>query len=123
MRIAVTYEDGLVFQHFGHTAGFKIYDVENTEVTDTRIVTAAGCGHCALAGLLQAEGVDTLICGGIGGCARTALTEAGIRIYGGVQGDADDAVEDLLSGQLQFDPHARCDHHGQVHECGGHSCH
>ena len=122
MRIAVTYEDGWVFQHFGQTAAFKIYDVENAEVTDTRIVTAAGCGHCALAGLLQAEGVDTLICGGIGGCAKTALADAGIRLYGGVCGDADEAVENLLAGILNYKPNMLCDHHGHDHTCGVHRC-
>ena len=126
MRIAVTYEDGLVFQHFGHTAGFKIYDVENTEVTDTRIVTATGCGHCALAGLLQAEGVDTLICGGIGGGAQMALAQAGIKLFGGVNGDADEAVEAFLANSLNYDPEAKCDHHdhhhGEGHTCGNHGC-
>ena len=32
MKIAVTYENGQVFQHFGHCASFKFYDVENGEI-------------------------------------------------------------------------------------------
>lgn len=130
MKIAVTYEAGLVFQHFGHTASFKLYDVENGEVVASQVVDTAGSGHGALAGFLKELRVDTLICGGIGGGARMALMEAGITIYGGVRGDADDVVADLLAGSLAFDPNARCSHHDHDHGhtcgsygCGSHSCH
>lgn len=122
MRIAVTYEAGLVFQHFGHTAAFKLYDVENGQVVSSRVVDTNGSGHGALATFLREQGVDTLICGGIGGGARMALTDAGITLYGGVYGDADDVVEDLLAGVLRYNPDARCDHHGEGHSCGS-SCH
>lgn len=130
MKIAVTYEAGLVFQHFGHTASFKLYDVQNGQVTASQVVDTCGCGHGALAGFLQNLGVDTLICGGIGGGARIALSEAGIAVYGGVRGDCDDVVSDFLAGQLSYDPNARCSHHDHGHDhacgnhgCGSHSCH
>ncbi len=123
MRIAVTYEDGQVFQHFGHTEMFKVYDVENGKVSDSQVVDTNGQGHGALAGVLKALKVDALICGGIGGGARAALDASGIKLYGGVSGSADGAVEALLKGELSFDPEARCDHHdhhGEGHSCGGH---
>lgn len=130
MKIAVTYESGLIFQHFGHTAQFKIYEVENNEVKSAQVVDTDGFGHGALAGFLKNLGVQTLICGGIGGGAQMALAQAGIALYGGVQGDADEAVEALLSGQLMFNPNVRCDHHDHDHGhscgdhgCGSHSCH
>ena len=120
MRIAVTYENGGIFQHFGHTQQFKLYDVEDGKVIRAVVVDAGGSGHGALAGVLRAFDVDALICGGIGGCARTALDKAGIKLYGGVHGDADDAVNALLAGELSYDPNARCSHH----DCGGgHHCH
>lgn len=128
MKIAVTYEAGLVFQHFGHTAQFKIYEVENNEVKSAQVVDAAGFGHGALAGFLLQQGVQVLICGGIGGGAQMALANAGIALYGGVQGDADEAVEALLSGQLMYNPNVRCDHHDHDHDhdhghaCGSHGC-
>ena len=121
MKIAVTYENGNVFQHFGHTEQFKIYDISNNEIAGTQIVSAAGSGHGALAGFLAELRVDTLICGGIGAGAQNALTGAGIRFYGGVSGDADDAVNALLAGRLAFNPQVRCDHHdhhGEGHHCG-----
>ena len=124
MKIAVTYEAGLVFQHFGHTAAFKIYEVENNDIVRTQVVETAGHGHGALGAFLSALGVDTVICGGIGAGAQMALANAGIRFFGGVHGDADDAVQALLSGVLNFNPNVRCDHHdhGHDHDCGSHGC-
>lgn len=126
MKIAVTYENGQVFQHFGHTEQFKVYDTENGQVMKSEVQNTNGTGHSALAGLLTTLGVNVLICGGIGGGAQTALANAGIKLFGGVQGDADKAVEAFLAGNLVFDPEAKCNHHdhhhGEDHKCGKHSC-
>lgn len=124
MKIAVTFEDGQVFQHFGHTEQFKIYEIANGAVTGSAVVDTNGSGHGALAGFLQQHGVDTLICGGIGGGARTALDQAGIHLYGGVSGSADQAVADLLAGNLVYNPDVSCSHHhnGQEHSCSDHPC-
>ena len=122
MKIAVTYENGQVFQHFGHCEQFKLYTVEGDAVRASQVVGAAGSGHGALAGFLQSHGVDMLICGGIGGGARTALAQAGIQLFPGVEGDADQAVEALLLGRLAFDPDTVCRHHEGEHDCHGHSC-
>ncbi len=124
MKIAVTYEDGQVFQHFGHTEQFKIYDVENGKVTAATTVNTNGSGHGALADMLKNLQVDTLICGGIGGGAKTALSAANIKLFGGVSGDADKAVGALLANELTFDSGATCDHHGEHHgdACGEHKC-
>ncbi len=126
MRIAVTYENGQIFQHFGHTEQFKIYQVEDGKVTGMAVMDTNGSGHGALAGLLSALQVQVLICGGIGGGAQAALRDAGIVLYGGVQGDADAAVAALLAGSLTFDPDVHCDHHdhehGAGHTCGDHGC-
>lgn len=126
MKIAVTYENGQIFQHFGHTAQFKLYDVENGAVVSSRVVDTNGSGHGALAGLLAQQGVDCLICGGIGGGAQSALAQAGIRLYGGVNGNADEAVNALLAGNLGYNPDVHCSHHdheGEGHSCGEHNCH
>ena len=125
MRIAVTYENGEIFQHFGHTEQFKLYDVEGGKIVAEQIVPTNGSGHGALAGFLKAAQADALICGGIGMGAQNALAEAGIKLYGGVNGSADAAVQALAEGRLAYDPNARCDHHdhhhGEGHECGHHS--
>lgn len=120
MRIAVTYENGEIFQHFGHTEKFKVYDVQDGKITASEVVDTNGSGHGALAGVLSALNVDTLICGGIGGGAQSALAAAGIRLYGGASGSADNAVEALLAGKLNFDPNVKCDHH--EHQHGEHGC-
>ena len=126
MKIAVTYENGNVFQHFGHTAAFKIYEVANGKVISEQVLETNGSGHGALASLLAQQDVQMLICGGIGGSARFALAEAGIVVYGGVTGDADEAVELFLAGALNYNPNARCSHHdhhhGEGHSCGSHGC-
>ena len=122
MVIAVTYDNGSVFQHFGHTETFKLYEVENGAVVDQAVVSAIGSGHGALAGFLRDYKVDKLICGGIGGGARTALAAAGIEIYPGVTGGADDSVRALLAGKLVYDPDTTCTHHAEGHSCGEHTC-
>ena len=123
MRIAVTYENGEIFQHFGHTEQFKIYDVEDGKIISSEVVDAGGSGHGARAGVLSALKVDALICGGIGGGAQMALAEAGIRLYAGCQGDADTRVAELLAGTLVSADAATCDHHhGEEHTCGDHGC-
>lgn len=126
MRIAVTYENGEIFQHFGHTEQFKIYDVEDGKVLSSAVVDTNGSGHGALAGVLTALGADVLICGGIGGGAQLALAAANIQLYGGVSGNADDAVAAFVAGNLDFNPNVRCNHHdahhGEGHTCGSHGC-
>ena len=129
MRIAATYENGLIYQHFGHTAQFKVYEVEDGKVVSSQVVDTMGQGHGALAGVLNVLKVDALICGGIGMGAQNALRAAGIKFYAGVSGSADAAVEALLAGGLDYDPNAVCNHHGEGHhhhgeghECGHHGC-
>lgn len=131
MRIAVTYENGEIFQHFGHTEQFKVYEVVNGEIVSEEILGSNGSGHGALAMLLSGNKVDILICGGIGGGAQMALAEMGIKLYGGVFGNADEAVKALLSESLEYNPDVKCNHHGEGHEhhgncgsggCGSHSC-
>ena len=123
MKIAVTYENGMVFQHFGRTSQFKVYEVVDGKMVDMKVVSSGGSGHGALAGVLSALGVDVLICGGMGMGARMALAEAGIVVHAGISGDADAAVEAFLSGQLRYTQDATCDHHhGEEHSCGSHGC-
>lgn len=125
MRIAVTYENGEIFQHFGHTEEFKVYDVQGGKVVASEVVDTNGQGHGALAGVLTALKADVLICGGIGGGAQMALAAAGIKLYGGVSGSADAAVEALLAGNLDYNPAVKCNHHGEQdkgHTCGEHGC-
>jgi len=124
MRIAVAYENGEVFPHFGHTEHFKLYDLRDGIVGNSMVVEALGCGHEALAGFLAEMKVNALICGGIGGGARAALEEAGVLLFGGVTGSADEAVKAFAAGTLQYDPDIHCHYHegGEGHACGEHSC-
>lgn len=124
MKIAVTYDNGQVFQHFGHTEQFKVYEAEDGKILSSRVIDTNGSGHGALAGFLESEKVDVLICGGIGMGAMQALAECGIQLVGGALGDADVQVEAFLRGDLVNDPSAKCNHHHEEgHDCGSHHDH
>lgn len=130
MKIAVTYDNGNIFQHFGKTQQFKIYEIEEGKILNSEIVDTNGTGHGALAVFLKALRVKVLICGGIGAGAQNALADAKIELFGGVSGSADEAAEAYAKGDLKFNPDIKCDHHSEHHagsECGhggcsGHSC-
>ena len=130
MKIAVTYDNGNIFQHFGRTEFFKVYEIEDNKVISSDVIGSNGIGHGALAGLLSGQSVNVLICGGIGGGAQAALAEAGVELVAGAEGDVDQAVEAYLRGEL-ISTGANCDHHhhedghscgehGEGHSCGGH---
>ncbi len=119
MKIAVAYENGEVFRHFGHTQEFKVYEAENGEIISSEIIGAGGSGHGALASLLAGESINVLICGGIGQGAEAALSGQGIELCAGVSGSADEAVRAYLRGELE-NSGANCDHHGEGHSCGAH---
>ncbi len=128
MKIAVTYDNtnGMVFQHFGHTENFKMYNIEDGKITASAVVPTLGSGHGALADFLKFNSADILICGGIGDGAKNALAKAGIKLYGGVSCKADDAVQAFLDGTLAFNPDITCSHHDHEHQdghsCGNHTC-
>ena len=130
MIIAVTYDNGEIFQHFGHSEHFKLYEVEDGKLLNEKIIDTNGSGHGALAELLGDYDVDFLICGGIGPGAINALAMEGIAVYGGVSGNADEAIAKLLNGTLIQNPNANCNHHDSDHSCGNcgggcgsHGCH
>lgn len=123
MKIAVTYENNEIFQHFGHTEQFKLYEVDDKNIISSEVVDTNGSGHGALASFLADKGVSVLICGGIGGGAQAALQEAGIEIFSGATGLCDAAVNAYLLGVLES-AGVNCDHHDheEGHSCGDHGC-
>ena len=129
MRIAVTYDNGRIFQHFGRTEEFKVYDVEDGVIKSSTVINTNGQGHGALIGVLESIGADILICGGIGGGAQSGVAAMGIELYGGIDGEADEAVKAYLEGKLEQNSNANCNHHHHEEShncshggCGGH-CH
>lgn len=133
MKIAAAYENGMIFQHFGHTQQFKFYEIEDNNIVKEEVVSTMGSGHSAVAGFLKANNIDVLICGGIGGCAKAAIAQVGIKLYGGANGSADEAVKALITGTLKYNPDVKCNHHNHEHGesrhtcgqhvCGNHNCH
>lgn len=113
--IAVTYDNGQIFQHFGRTQEFKIYKVENNEIISEEVIPAAGEGHGALAVQLNELGIDVVICGGLGMGMLNALKGYGIDVCANVSVDADTAVRSYLAGTLEYNEEA--------HNCSGHHHH
>jgi predicted Fe-Mo cluster-binding NifX family protein len=120
MKIAVTCENHQVFQHFGHTPGFAIYEIADKTVISENFLTSGESGHGALAGLLAAEKVDVLICGGIGAGAINALQQANIKVIGGAEGNVRSVAEAYAAGKLHTRIDFHCKHHHD-HE-DGHDC-
>ena len=127
MKVAVTYENGEVFQHFGRTPVFKMYEISDGKVISSEVIDTNGTRHGALAGFLEDIGAEVMICGGIGGGAIAAMSEAGIKVYAGASGSADDAVNAYVAGTLPENGDATCDHHEHEghgeHGCGHGGCH
>ena len=124
MKLAITYDNGQVFQHFGKTQQFKIYDIQQGKVGPSLVTGTGGQGHGALVGLLRALGISVLICGGIGPGAQEALKSLDITVIPGITGDVDQAVQDFVDGKLVPNTEALCNHHhdGPAHSCGNHGC-
>jgi len=121
MKIAVPYDNGNVFQHFGRTEAFKYYQVTDGVVTAGEVISTNGIGHEALADVLAENGADAVICGGLGSGAMNALTAAGIQVISGAQGSTDEAVQSFLRGELTCSE-VNCNHHHEEDPgCGG-SC-
>ncbi len=121
MKIAIPFDNGEVFQHFGHTETFKLYEVKAGQVVSSEVIGTNGSGHEALAGFLRELDVHVVLCGGIGGGAEAALAGADIEICSGVTGDADAAVRAYLNGEIE-PAGANCDHHHDHDEEDG-GCH
>lgn len=133
MKIAVTYDNqtGEVFQHFGHTEYFKVYELNGDQIVSSEVVSSEGFGHESLADFLYREQIAALICGGIGPGAQMALAQMGIRLLAGTSGNADEVVKGILAGTVEYSETANCSHHhehGGEHDCHhdheeGHACH
>lgn len=122
MILAVPYENGEVFQHFGKSKEFQLFDIDNGAIQSERIILNEGSGHGALADLLGKQGVTVLLCGGIGDGAKQALADWGIRVLAGVQGEVKQIVQDYLADRLVVMEGATCNHH-EHHSEQEHSCH
>ena len=119
MKIAVTGADHQVFQHFGHTPGFAVFEVKDNVICSEKELSSGSSGHGALAMVLAMEQIEVLICGGIGGGAINALRDVGIKVVGGAAGDVREVAEAYVNGTLQVKADFHCNHH---HHEGGHSC-
>lgn len=118
MKIAVTYDNGNVFQHFGKTEQFKVYEVADGKVVSDQVLPTNGTGHEALADFLKENQIEVVLCGGLGDGMQAALNLVGIAVVSGLEGNADEAVETFLNGALES-AGANCQHEEGGCSCGG----
>ncbi len=127
MKIAVTSENGEIYQHFGHTPEFTIFEIESGKILSETVMKTGDSGHGALADLLGKHSIEALVCGGIGGGAIQALANLGIAVIGGASGNVRKCVEGLIDGTLEVNPNYHCNcgghHHDDGHECRHGNCH
>ncbi len=130
MKVAVPFKNDNIFQHFGMAPVFKVYVIENQTVASTELLPTGGHGHGAMVNLLVKNGVNCVVCGGLGGGAVRALEQAGIQLFAGNNGSADEAVNLLIAGELTNNIEAatagrggRCHGHGHSHGEEGCGCH
>ena len=123
MKVAVSYKDGEIFEHFGHAECFAIYDFDLDDMNNStkRLIDVSDRhGHQAMADLMKAEDVAAVLSGNMGGEAKALLLSYGIVPVVGYCGDADTAAELLVLGRLPILPgESSCG--GGCGGCGG-SC-
>ena len=115
MKIAITYdkETGNVFQHFGKTQFFKIYQIQDGKIVSSEVIDNGGNGHHELPPYLKALGIETLILGNRGQGAIDAIAASGLKEMPGITGNADNAAELFAKGELKPSFTAKCSHHGE----------
>lgn len=119
MKIALPVAGGLINQHFGQSKEFLIVETDGVQVKEQHTVSAAQLqhNHGGLAGLLHAEGVETVVLGGIGPYALEALEKSGLKVISGVHGDVLEAARACARGEL-VSTGAVCGHHHGPHASG-----
>ena len=122
MRIAIPFdkENGQVAPQFEETGSFKLYNLVNGEIVSDLMLPSFGTGVSAMLDFLKGAKADVLICGGISGDARRAVSSAGLASYPGFGGKADDLAAAFASGALQHSMSGECD--GCTEGCGEGGC-
>lgn len=125
IRYAIAYDQGKVGQHFGKSKAFLIVDIDNSAVIQKAVLEVQEAGHSKLAGLLESNAVDVVVCGGIGNPAIEALKEKHMTCIRGVSGQIEHVIKELEVSSLRDDPNHTCNHHHgeEGHACKGHACH
>ena len=117
MKLAVTFENGEVFRHFGQTREFKIYEINGGKIVSSAVKDTGGRGHGDIVNFLKEESIDALICGGLGNGAKNLIEANGIKLCSGITGSADKAAEDFAAGRLSVCSEANCKEHEDGHNC------
>jgi len=95
-------KEAQVFEHFGSSPFFTIYD---TESGDVDIVNNANQEHshgmCQPMSQLKGKDIDAVVCGGMGMRAIQKLNEGGIKAYRAIPGTVENIAEQYVKGGLE----------------------
>lgn len=119
MKIAVPTRDNMVDEHFGHCEYYTIYSLnESKEVVNKETLESpAGCGcKSNIAAILQEKNVAFMLAGNMGMGALNVLSEYGINVIRGCEGNTDEVVKAFLAGEIK-DSGIGCEHHDHGHIC------
>ena len=117
MKIAVAAMGKEVAGHFGHCENFIFFEAQNGAITAEDSIPNPGHRPGFLPNFLADHGAEVIISGGMGGGAVDIFNERGVEVIIGAQGDAREAVEAYLKGQLKSTGSV-CHHHEHADECG-----
>ena len=104
MRVAIAYSGDGTVADFKDALEFKLYDIENSKVTFAQAIEVRKDWYMSVAEFLAEQQTDAVICKGIGRGAVSSFREGRIKVYAGVEGNADDALASFIKGSLSFDP-------------------
>ncbi len=123
MKIAVAYENGEIYGHFGHCPQFALYEYGEyvSDCIKTLVDTSMLSGHQQMADKMKALDVEAVLCGNMGDEGRALLLSYGIVPVVGYSGDADTAADLLVTGRLPFygEEQGGCSCSGSCGSCGG----
>ncbi len=119
MIIAIPIRGGRFSSHFGGAEAFAFYTVDDArmEVATRSLATPPEHGRGIFPVWLSQQGVTTVLAGGMGPRASGILSDQGIEVVLGADGDDPDVmVRAFLDGTLNFSGEPCHDH--SLHDCG-----
>lgn len=115
MKIAIASEGNNVSGHFGFCEEFKMYEIEDGKVLNTKSIPNPGHKPGFLPVFLKEQGANIIVSGGMGGSAQQLFSDNGIEVIVGAQGSCDNIINTYIKGELEStgsicNDHAHEDH-------------
>ena len=115
-KIAIPTNGEVLDAHFGRAAAFTVFEIEGQEARKVEILSAAGLEHQheGLASMFKRNGVEVLVCGGIGGGMIAGINAVGLAVITGASGSVFEVAKSYAQGTL-VSSGSICEEHGHHH--------